>query len=56
MFYVQRKSPNKTMTIKGWMTLAAYATKQEAINAWSTLMNDNMRIISRKEWHIQGLG
>ena len=56
MFYVQRKSPNTMMTIKGWMTIAAYATKQEAEQAWANLMNNDMRIISRKQWHIQGLG
>jgi hypothetical protein len=56
MFYVQRKSPNKMMTINGWMTIASYKTKEQARQAWASLINDDMRIISRKQWHIEALG
>jgi len=56
MFYVQRKSPNKMMTINGWMTVASYKTKEQALQAWASLINDDMRIVSRKQWHIEALG
>ena len=56
MFYVQRKSPNRMMTINGWMTVASYKTKEQALQAWASLINDDMRIISRKRWHIEALG
>jgi hypothetical protein len=55
MFYVQRKSPNKMMTINGWMTVAAYETKEKAVTAWANLLNDDIRIISRKQWQIEAL-
>lgn len=55
MFYVQRQSTNKMMTINGWMTLASYKTKDEAKKAWASLINEKMRIISRKQWQIEAL-